>query len=61
MKTRWKQELLKMKRSHTTYNGGAYDIFRGTDEMGGYVYWGQSSKNGIQKSTTFSGNMNVVE
>lgn len=50
-----------MKRSHADYSGGAYDIFRGWDEAGGEIWWGQSSKNGIQKSTTFSGNMKMVE
>jgi hypothetical protein len=42
MKARWKEELLKMKRSHVeNYSGGDYDIFRGMDETGEYVYWGK--------------------
>lgn len=42
MTARWKEELLKMKRSHVdNYSGGSYDTFRGTDETGENVYWGK--------------------
>ncbi|MEI6711882.1 MAG: hypothetical protein WCK88_07045 [bacterium] len=61
MKARWQQELLKMKRLHADYSGGAYDIFRGTDEVGQDVWWGQSNKDGAQKIVTFSGNINIVQ
>lgn len=59
-KERLRQELLATKQSHTNYQWWSYDIFRGWDEDGKAVWWGRSSKNGINKTITFSWNENIV-
>ena len=61
MKARWKEELLKMKQGDTIkYSGGTYDIFRGTDEKGEYVYWGKYVFGGKTYSVGFQGNQDIV-
>jgi hypothetical protein len=61
MKMRWKEELLKMKRSHTTYSGGTYDTFRGYDEAGKEAWWGKYVFGGRLFETGFQNTSEVVE
>lgn len=61
-KERYQKDLLATKKSHTKYNGGAYDIFQGWDEKGQKVWWSMVRRSdNVVKSTSFSSSLQIAE
>lgn len=61
-KERYRKDLLASKKSHTNYNGGAYDIFQGWDEKGEKVWWGIVRRSdSVVRSASFSPSLQIAE